>query len=195
MTIDHKTDREQAKQWASDLLTDGNWAILDTETTGLNPTAQICQVAVLTPITSWQILVKPTIPIAPEATAVHGITDDLVSHAPQFIDVFLDLLKEVGKRDVVIYDAQFDLRLIKQSLRPYGVQLAFPTSDRRQCRIFTNGGSIHCAMHWYSQWIGDWSDYHHSYRWQQLPGGDHSALGDCRATLRIIEQMARAKAF
>jgi DNA polymerase-3 subunit epsilon len=194
MTRHHKTDREQAKQWASDLLTDGNWAIVDTETTGLNPTAQICQVAVLTPVTSWQILVKPTIPIAPEATAVHGITDDLVSHAPQFKDVFLDLLKEVGKRDVVIYDAQFDLRLIKQSLRPYGVQLAFPTSDRRQCRIFTNGGSIHCAMQWYSQWIGDWSDYHHSYRWQQLPGGDHSALGDCRATLRAIEQMTRRAA-
>jgi DNA polymerase-3 subunit epsilon len=45
-------------------------------------------------------------------------------------------------------------------------------------------------MHWYSQWIGDWNDYHGNYKWQRLPGGDHSALGDCRATLAVLKQMA-----
>ncbi len=29
------------------------------------------------------------------------------------------------------------------------------------------------------------------YRNQKLPGGDHSALGDALATLRLIEEMAR----
>jgi DNA polymerase-3 subunit epsilon len=28
------------------------------------------------------------------------------------------------------------------------------------------------------------------YRSQKLPGGDHTAIGDARATLRLIERMA-----
>jgi DNA polymerase-3 subunit epsilon len=90
----------------------------------------------------------------------------------------------------VIYNADYDLRLIRQSLRVHGIQIAFPISDRRRCRIFTNGGSTHCAMMFYSQFVGDWIDYRGDYKWQKLPGGDHSALGDCKATLKIIEEMA-----
>ncbi|NJL65352.1 MAG: hypothetical protein HC903_30705 [Methylacidiphilales bacterium] len=87
-------------------------------------------------------------------------------------------------------DRIFDLALIRQSLKARCLQIAFPTSDRRGCRIFVNGGSIHCAMHYYSQYVGEWNDYHGNYKWQKLPGGDHSALGDCHATLKIIKQMA-----
>lgn len=86
----------------------------------------------------------------------------------------------------------YDLKMIRQSLKPAGVHLAFPTSDRRQCRIFPNGGSIHCAMQWYSQWVGEWNDYHGNYKWQKLPGGNHTAYGDCLATLLVIEKMARS---
>lgn len=45
-------------------------------------------------------------------------------------------------------------------------------------------------MQWYSQFVGDWNDYYNNYRWQKLPSGDHSAIGDCRATLKVIEKMA-----
>ena len=38
--------------------------------------------------------------------------------------------------------------------------------------------------------IGDWSDYFHDYRWQPLPGGDHTARRDCLATLKLIRMMA-----
>lgn len=29
-------------------------------------------------------------------------------------------------------------------------------------------------------------------RWQPLPGGDHSALGDARATLAVLKRMAES---
>jgi DNA polymerase-3 subunit epsilon len=45
-------------------------------------------------------------------------------------------------------------------------------------------------MHWYAQFVGDWNEYHGNYKWQRLPGGDHSALGDCRATLAVLKEMA-----
>lgn len=190
--ISRQQDRLIAINWASQLLAGGNWAILDTETTGLGNDAQICQVGVLTATNpdGWQTYVKPTIPIEPGATAIHGITYEQVQDALYFDQVFLSLLKVIGTRDVVIFNADYDLRLIKQSLRAHGIQLAFPTSDRRRCRIFTNGGSIHCAMLFYSQFVGQWNNYHGNYKWQKLPGGDHSALGDCKATLKIIEEMA-----
>jgi hypothetical protein len=47
-----------------------------------------------------------------------------------------------------------------------------------------------CAMALYAQWVGEWSHYHRSYRWQPLPGGDHTALGDCLATLRLLQRIA-----
>lgn len=183
---------DKCSQWAKDLLLADNWLILDTETTGLGTDAQICQIACISnsDLTGWQTLVKPTIPIEKEASRIHGIRDEDVESAPSIDQVFLDLWKLAGNKDVCIYNAEFDLRLIRQSLRSVGIQIAFPTSDRRGCRIFPNGGSIHCVMEQYSEWCGEWNDYYGSYKWQKLPGGDHSALGDCKATLKVIQKMA-----
>jgi DNA polymerase-3 subunit epsilon len=184
-------DKRIASDWARKILTETKWCILDTETTGLEQ-PEICQIGILTPELpqGWQTLVKPIKPISQKATEIHGLTNEAVDNASTFDQVFLQLLRRIGDRDLIIYNADFDLRAIKNSLRVHGIQLAFPTSDRRQCRIFTNGGSIHCAMLWYSQWVGEWNDYHGNYKWQGLPAGDHSALGDCKATLEIIQKMA-----
>jgi DNA polymerase-3 subunit epsilon len=182
-------DKHLATNWDRNILTENNWCILDSETTDLKQ-AQIVQIAVINGHNEWHTLVKPTIPISEEAIAIHGITNEAVEYAPTFDQVFLQLMRRIGGRDLIIYNAEFDLRAIKNSLRVHGIQLAFPTSDRRQCRIFTNGGSIHCAMLWYSQWVGEWNEYHGDYKWQRLPGGDHSALGDCKATLEVIKAMA-----
>jgi DNA polymerase III subunit epsilon len=190
--MNRQHDRQVASKWASGLLAKGNFCILDTETTGLGSDDEICQIGVLDCTGEPLIdrLVWPMVPIAEAASAIHGITAETVYGSDLFDAVFLDTWKAVGKRDVVIYNAEFDLRLIRQSLQAYQIEIAFPTSDRRGCRLFPNGGSIHCAMLMYSQWVGDWNSYHGNYKWQPLPGGDHSALGDCRATLAILRQMA-----
>jgi DNA polymerase-3 subunit epsilon len=44
----------------------------------------------------------------------------------------------------------------------------------------------------HAEWVGEWNDYHGSFRWQKLVGGDHSALGDCLATLETIRKMAES---
>jgi DNA polymerase III subunit epsilon len=186
------TDRENAAKWAYNLLQKRNWCVLDTETTGLGNDDQICQIAIAShdgqPLLNE--LVRPTIAISDEASAIHGITNEQVATAPSFDQLLIPILQAVNNRDVVIYNEEFDLRMIRQSLRPYGVQLAFPTSDRRGCRIFLNGGSIHCAMQQFSAWVGEWNAYHGGYRWQRLPGGDHSAIGDCLATVLVVCNMA-----
>lgn len=186
------SDRQLAAKWAYDLLQRNDWCVIDTETTGLSGDAEIVQLAVVGADESvlLQTLVKPTVPIDPKAAAVHGITEQALLNAPRFDAVLVPLLQAVGHRDVLIYNAEFDLRLIRQSVKPYGMQLAFPTSDRRQCRVFLNGGSIHCAMLWYSQYVGERKGM--SYKWQKLPSGDHSAVGDCKAVIKVIKDMAEA---
>lgn len=192
MTKTTLSDSDAPILWARELLQADDFCILDTETTGLENTDQICQIALIDSVGNPLLdsLVKPTIPIHRNASMIHGIYDDQVANAPTFEEILIPLLKAIGRRDLVIYNAEFDLRLIRQSIKPYKIQLAFPTSDRRGCRVFLNGGSIHCAMLQYSQFIGEWNEYHSNYKWQRLPGGDHSAIGDCRATLGVIRKMA-----
>lgn len=195
MTYDEpnfKEDEQAATNWACELLSRDNWCILDTETTGLGNWDEIVEVAIIDSkgTTLLNQRVKPTCPISDAAANIHGILYKHLNDCPTFDQVLLPILKAIGNRDVVIYNANYDIRLIRQSIKPYGIQLAFPTSDRRGCRIFTNGGSILCAMNWYSQWVGEWNDYHGNYKWQRLPAGDHSALGDCLATLDVIKKMA-----
>jgi len=189
------TDYQAAINWAKELLKRDHFCILDTETTGLSNIDEICQIALVNssgePLLNS--LVRPTVSISAAASEIHGITDKFVTDAPKFEAVFLELLRALGNRDLVIYNSEFDTRFIRQSLKAHGIQLAFAMSERRGCRIFTNGGSIHCCMTWYSQFVGDWNNYHGNYKWQRLPGGDHSALGDCKATLAVIRQMAAAE--
>lgn len=191
---DFNADRQQAAQWAKQLISRPDWCILDTETTGFTSNDEICQIAIIDPngTTLINSLVRPTSPISAEATEIHGITDERVrdSHAPTFEELFIPILKAIGRRDVIAYSCDFDLRFIRQSARAHNIHLAFPTSDRRGCRVWIGGGGVYCAMQPFAEWCGQWSDHHGGYKWQKLPGGDHTALGDCHATLELIRRMA-----
>lgn len=197
--MDRKDDFQQAALWAHELLKRQDWVILDTETTGLGSEDQICQIAAIDSQGNTVIdtLVKPTIAISSQASAIHKITDEMVENAPSFPEVFMQLWEAIGDRGLVIYNAPFDTRMIQQSLHTWGYiwrigggEMMVIPGARLWCYAWMNGAAIHCAMHWFSQWCGEWNDYHGSYRWQRLPGGDHTALGDCKATLEIIRRMA-----
>ncbi|MDP9310326.1 MAG: hypothetical protein M3R24_05455 [Chloroflexota bacterium] len=45
----------------------------------------------------------------------------------------------------------------------------------------------------YARFTGVWNTAKNDYRWHKLQDGDHTALGDCRATLATIEWMAEAE--
>lgn len=197
--VDFVKDRQLAAVWAHEMMHRRTWCVLDTETTGLGYNDEIVQIAVV----NWDkevllnTLVRPTVPISSEAARIHGIGNKEVIDAPTFDSVFLKLLQAINDREIIIYNVSFDIRLIAQSLKPYGIRFSPFAQDTsiapgliRHCIRWINGAPVVCAMDLYSQWVGDWSNYHSDYRWQRLPGGDHSALGDCMAVHRVIEQMA-----
>ena len=124
------------------------------------------------------VLIKPTIPITESACRIHGITDESVKDAQSFMDVWKDISDVIYGKLLVIYNAGFDIRMMQQSAIACGVALLEFPCDWND------------AMDQYSRWYGEWSDYHGSFKWQRLPGGDHTALGDCKAVLELIKRMA-----
>lgn len=178
-----KEAHDSATEWARALLArdPSTWVILDTETTGLRYNDEVIQIGMIDGAGNVLIenqLVKPTCPISIEARQVHGIFPVHVENAPSFADVLPHLRAAVAGKLLVIYNAEFDLRMLEQSARAHGQDLGL------KMEMHT------CAMKTYALWYGDWNDYHQSFRWQRLPGGDHSALGDCRSALELIRKMA-----
>lgn len=173
-------DRAAAVRWAREILEQDNWTILDTETTGLGD-AEVIEIAIINkggePL--LDTLIKPTIPIPSDSTAIHGITDEIVNDAPQFSEVYPQIVSVLKDKEVLIYNSSFDIRVLNYTrklhkLPPLGLR---ERSD--------------CVMEWYSQWCGEWSYYWKDYRWQKLPGGGHRAISDCTATLEVIKQIAQ----
>jgi DNA polymerase-3 subunit epsilon len=177
-------DRDAAIQWARECMAHLYCVIIDTETTGLDyPYAVQIAVIDMNGRVLFDNLIKPPKPIEEGAIAVHGITEEMVSDAPSFPQVW-DQLRPLLAGRVIAYNVDFDHQVITNGQRQADPSISWyvPTPKNWQC-----------AMLEYSAYFGEWSDYHNNWRWQRLQGGDHSALGDCQATLRLIKDMAAAR--
>jgi len=176
-------DRDEAIEWARSLVANpADWLILDTETTGLGLIDEVIQIAIVDPGGSpvFDSLVRPLNhkSISAEATAVHGITIEMLAGAPAFPQIAAALAQAVGGKRVIAYNAEYDRRMFQQT-------------------AVLSGGRIpawnwECAMIRYARFVGEWDSRKNDYRYQRLPSGDHTALGDCRATLKLIRTMASA---
>ena len=176
-------DRHAAIAWAQAVLArKRGFVIMDTETTGLGEDAEIIQLAVidLDGKTLFNENMQPTaLALIPdEATAIHGLTMAELEGCPTFAELAEPLEAALGERDIIAYNAAFDSRMYRQTLALAGG--------------FEPLGVWTCAMLEYAKFVGEWNDYRQSYRWHKLQGGDHTALGDCLATLALIQSMAEA---
>jgi len=178
--------RHNAILWAREVLADEGVAILDTETTGLDKKAEIIEIAIIDIQGNALLdtLVKPKGKIPIDASDIHGITSDDVASAPTWADIddqVSELIRSASR--VVIYNASYDTRLMSQTRRLYHL----PSFD-------VPAKHYECAMNRYAEFYGQWSTSRRSFKWQPLDGG-HRALGDCRATLKVLKQMAQAETF
>ena len=196
MTREGNTDRNRAIARARVLL-DRDPVVIDTETTGVGPVAEVCEIAIVgrTGETVVDTLVRPGRPIPSEATGIHGITNANVADARSFdrveSDEFPGLLSSTG-RAIAIYNAEYDLRLLDQS-----------SGDGRG-RAWRDRANTHCIMELYAMYRGEWSDRHGSYTWQSLSdaalqcglewdGDPHQALADARMALGVLRHMASSE--
>ncbi|HSS99790.1 MAG TPA: 3'-5' exonuclease [Terriglobales bacterium] len=182
------------KPFVDMLKSSEGYVVLDTETTGLNDNAEVCQIAVAA--STGEVLldtfVKPVEPIPAEATKIHSITNAMVADAPGWASIIPRLFPLLNNRHVVVYNADYDFRVMCQSSRLAGIS-----------NIEWDGAETWwCAMTHFAEIYGDWNDYHQSYRWQRLetaaryykiPANNaHSALGDVLTTLEVCRKIAEA---
>ncbi|HRF95901.1 MAG TPA: 3'-5' exonuclease, partial [Aggregatilineales bacterium] len=125
--------------------------------------------------------INPQTPIPEDATRVHHITDDMVKDAPT-IEHFREQILAIFERyDVYIYNAEYDIRLLRQSAT------GFESITGK------------CVMKPFSELIGDWSSYHNNYKFQSLDKAcrhygvtnpsPHRALGDAISACRVHHAM------
>jgi DNA polymerase-3 subunit epsilon len=177
-------DKNKSIKWASEIVNNKDkYVILDTETTGLGKRDVILQIAIidLEGQTLLNSFVKPTKKkrIAKDAVDIHGITLLSLENAPTFEELLPQVEQIIQNKIVLIYNSEYDERLLDQTCEQ---------DEIHYLRIRTE-----CVMKPYSEFKGKWSDYYYDYTFQKLPGGDHSALGDCLATLKVINKMAKTE--
>ena len=182
---------ERARAWIA-----ANALILDTETTGLDDAAEVVELAVIdcAGTVLLDTLVRPSGPVPAEAAAIHGITDAMLADAPTWSEIHARFCDLVEGRQVVIYSREFDVRVINQTARRYGLQAP------QGFDLVLDPGSIHCAMQAYAEFRGEWSAEKGRYQWQKLSAAAeqqgvtvtnaHRALGDCLMTLGVVRAMA-----
>lgn len=173
----------------------GDFVILDTETTGLYGGAEVCQIAIIDSAgnTLLDTLVRPQHPIPSDATRIHGITNDMVKAAPDWLNVNEAVWQACKGKTVIVYNAEYDFKMIDQSERACQ---PFALSDWHMVKR-------QCAMLAYAEYRGIWNDYHGNYKWHKLvdaadrvgyklPAGmkAHSALADCLMTLAVCKKLA-----
>lgn len=176
-------DRADASRQARIWLASKRTVILDTETTDLD--GYLVQIAIIRAhdgAVLLDTLVNPEHPISASAQRIHGLTEEQLKDAPTFDQIADDLLALLWGRRVVTYNAAFDSGILRNEL------LRLERADWEVLRP-----AWRCAMECYAQFYGDWSEHHGSYRWQPLMGGDHTALGDARATRDLLQRMAEAE--
>lgn len=177
-------DRNEATVKANEWLANPHCVILHSETSGLHD-AEIIELAIID--LQGNIHLNTRIkPHRPEkilevnggrsAYDIHGIHPDALVDKPTLKDMYPKLKQLLTGKTILVYNEAFDIPLLQGLIESEGLEQIEFKSD--------------CVMLWYAQFCGDWSDYHDGYRWYPLIGGDHSALGDCKATLKVIKEMA-----
>lgn len=102
--------------------------VFDTETTGVDKTARIVQLACAlyekdennqwTCTTLHNYLINPGCPIPPETTAVHGIDDSMVKDAPTLDMIWDSIFVAFNHAHVhVAHNHSFDERILDQEMR------------------------------------------------------------------------------
>ncbi|MFC5402353.1 exonuclease domain-containing protein [Cohnella soli] len=178
--------RERFRRWVEH---SNAYAVLDVETTALDDDAEIVEIAVvaLDGAVLYQSLVRPLNPIPPEATAIHGITDEMVAGAPRWTDVWPDVRRLFVDRIALIYNDDFDTRMVYQACMQHHLPAGIIASK--------------CVMKTYARFGRSYSWKHRDYTWISLANAcseqgvkvkdAHRALGDASMTVQLIQCVGR----
>jgi DNA polymerase III epsilon subunit family exonuclease len=162
-------------------IDDAVFTFLDVETTGLSPkTSRVCELALIgfqggSRVSQFSSLINPGLPIPPETTRIHGITDAMVKNSPAFSVLVPRLVALLEGSVIVAHNAGFDLSFIEMEFARAGLRLPeLPVID-----------TWHIARH-----LGGFSNHRLGTIAKELDISAeswHRALGDVEMTRKIFE--------
>lgn len=167
-----------------------NPIFLDTETTGVGLYDLVIEVGIvdLDGNVLFNSLVNPGRPIPEDSSKVHGITDDMVKDEPSLKTVWPEIEAILKNRAIGIYNAEFDYRLMKQSVDNVGL----PWSIQRD--------QAFCVMNMFAAWYGEWNRRLNNFRSQKLEfagkfcgidlPNNHHAVDDAKLTAALLRYLA-----
>ncbi|MCB1532214.1 MAG: DNA polymerase III subunit epsilon [Alphaproteobacteria bacterium] len=102
--------------------------VLDTETTGMDPgdghrIIEIGCVELENHVPTGrhlQLYINPEREVPPDATAIHGITDEFLKDKPVFSQVYSEFVEFIKGGKLVIHNAEFDMKFINWELAQVG---------------------------------------------------------------------------
>ncbi len=164
------------------------YVVFDLETTGLQPSqgdriVSIGAVRVeegrVLPAPRFASFAQPGRPIPAASTAIHGITDAMVAHAPPWPDAVAAFHDFAGDAVLVAHNAGFDTSCLHAAEAQAGVHFANP---------------VLCSLR-LSQWLDPDEAAHDldalAARHGIVVAGRHDALGDAEATAHLFCDMLR----
>jgi DNA polymerase-3 subunit epsilon len=154
--------------------------VVDCETTGTDTrVARIVQLAFLVVTDEgtkkWNQLINPGIPIPPEATKIHGITDEMVKDAPAFSHYAPNLAKGFVKCAFAGYRVTFDLDILREEFKRAGIDWSYD-----DCPILD---ALRLWQHFEPRTL---SDAVKQFLGRELSNA-HDALADIEATYDVLK--------
>ena len=157
--------RQKAIQTAKQII-QAQPVFLDTETTGLNQSDEIIEICVVDAAgqTLLNSFVRPSKPIPVDAMGIHGINDAMVQDARPWPEVWLKVRPLLSGKLFVAYNAEFDLRMMRQSYEQYRL----PWRENLQ---------PYDLLKLYSKFRGIWDTSHRNWKYFSLDeAGKHSGI-------------------
>jgi DNA polymerase-3 subunit epsilon len=166
-------------------LDEQTFCVIDTETTGgMAEHHQVIDVAVFLwrggrLVRKFESLINPGRPIPGWITALTGINDDMVRHAPSFADIAEPLHEILSEGVFTAHNANFDYSFIQSEFSRVGVEFARP----KLC-------TVRLARVLYpelpSKSLGNLCEHLLIDIWDR-----HRAAGDAEATMYALKEMIR----
>lgn len=154
------------------------FVIGDTETTGGGMEDEIIDISFITTrgAVLFDSLLRPSKKINPRAQDIHGISDWDLYNAPHIMLVhkYIDFI--LANNRLITFNISFDTRLIRQTY--YRYKISYPNMEDPLC-----------LMNLYSEFAGKKKSLEDACKDMGLEPGEHRALSDSRAKLRLLYKM------
>jgi len=162
---------------------DRDIVFFDIESTGLSVVKdRILQIAFIKyyadgrPPEELEMLINPSMPIAEEAMAVHGITPDMLRNKPVFSQVAQQLFEFIGNADLGGYNSnRFDVPMLIEEFHRVGIE--FDMSKRR---------TVDVQRVFYKMEPRTLAAAYKFYCGKRIENA-HDALADVRATVDVLK--------